>query len=126
MEHSSKIVTKLLGVYLDDITTNGNVVENINVDNSCRVNAIKLLVSLGNYGHSICEVIWIFCTKFVQLIDIKKINEIDEKNVKIFFTPEGQLFNTDVIEQFVFKKKFNKKLKKFFLEVLMMRLQQKI
>lgn len=64
-----------------------------------------MLVSLGNYGNLICEVIWNHCDEFIRAIDVQKCIQIDEKSVGIFRTLKGQLYNTDVIEQFVF---FNK------------------
>lgn len=94
-------MSKLLGVYINDVNTNENVI-NINVEISCRINAIKLLVSLNDYGHSICKVIWDYCTKFIRLIDLKKFIELDEIKVKIYLTPIDQLCNTDVIEQLIF------------------------
>lgn len=63
-----------------------------------RSNAFRLLLSLGNLGHTTSEVIWKRCSDIIHSIDIKKYVEIDARDVAIYNTPEGTLFNQQVID----------------------------
>lgn len=93
-EFCSQIIQRLLFTSFNE---NSSPSEQL-LDHGIRINAVKLLVSLGSMGHNICESIWEYCVKFVLSIDILKCNSVEEKDVQIYKLAEGSLFNTDVIE----------------------------
>lgn len=73
---------------------------NCNID--CCANAVKLLVSLGsNIGQTISQAVWQHCDSLLHSIDLEKCVNVDPKDVGVFYTAEGVLYNTDVIEQYV-------------------------
>uniref|UniRef100_A0A915EVC0 Uncharacterized protein n=1 Tax=Ditylenchus dipsaci TaxID=166011 RepID=A0A915EVC0_9BILA len=76
------------------------IVEHVFASNALiRSNAIQMLISLGDLGHNISEVIWKNCVSLLHSIEIPTCIDVDEKNVQIFNTVEGVLVNTEVIEK---------------------------
>ncbi|KAI1721194.1 protein ILITYHIA [Ditylenchus destructor] len=76
-----------------------NIVDGVlKAEKASRFNAIQMLVSLGDVGHKITDAIWDKCAKDLRSIDINTFLDMEDRLVEIYETPEGVLFNTEVID----------------------------
>ncbi|VIO91325.1 Uncharacterized protein BM_BM6680 [Brugia malayi] len=61
-------------------------------------NAIRMLMSSGGVTENIRGVIWTYCTNLLNEIDIERYVSITDREVAIYNTPDGVLYNTAVLE----------------------------
>ena len=61
-------------------------------------NVVQLLVSLADVGDSVSEAFWQRCSEDIRSIDIQAYNSIEKTQMDIYHTPEGVLYNSNVIE----------------------------
>ncbi|VDN18975.1 unnamed protein product [Gongylonema pulchrum] len=64
-----------------------------------RCRAIKMLMSSGGVTQHIRNSIWDYCADLLKEIDINRYVSITEREVAIYQTEEGVLYNTAVLEQ---------------------------
>ncbi|KAI6215267.1 hypothetical protein M3Y94_00365800 [Aphelenchoides besseyi] len=65
----------------------------------CRQNTIGFLVSLESENSRHRDYAWQRCITISNQMDLKKLNDVSETETNIFFTPEGVLCNTMVIDE---------------------------
>ncbi|KAI6201623.1 TOG domain-containing protein [Aphelenchoides besseyi] len=65
----------------------------------CRQNTIGFLVALESENSRHRDYAWQRCITISNQIDLKKLNDVTETENKIFFTAEGVLCNTAVIDE---------------------------
>uniref|UniRef100_A0A1I8EAD8 TOG domain-containing protein n=1 Tax=Wuchereria bancrofti TaxID=6293 RepID=A0A1I8EAD8_WUCBA len=61
-------------------------------------NAIRMLMSSGGVTKNIRSVVWAYCTNLLNEIDIERYVSITDREVAIYNTPDGVLYNTAVLE----------------------------
>lgn len=65
----------------------------------CGENVVGWLVSIESENSLFRDVFWSKCRQLALVQDLKALGEVDQKEVKIFFTQEGFLFNASVIDE---------------------------
>ncbi|MFH4979524.1 hypothetical protein AB6A40_006233 [Gnathostoma spinigerum] len=68
-------------------------------DSSVRLNAIGLLMSSNHVALPFRHEIWSYCENLMSRIKVESFTNIMERDIAIFNTPDGVLYNTDVIDQ---------------------------
>ncbi|CAD5221496.1 unnamed protein product [Bursaphelenchus xylophilus] len=68
-------------------------------DLKCRQRAVEWLVGIESENSLFRDFVWTSCIEFCKKLDIKKLNEVTEMEAAIFFTAEGTLHNTRVIDE---------------------------
>uniref|UniRef100_A0A0N5AWT6 TOG domain-containing protein n=1 Tax=Syphacia muris TaxID=451379 RepID=A0A0N5AWT6_9BILA len=75
----------------------GNIILTENAE--VRENAIKLLMSAGGVALHFRKVLWEACTKLLREVNLQCYTGITSRDYAIYMTPEGELYNKDVIDQ---------------------------
>ncbi|MCP9259641.1 hypothetical protein DINM_002573 [Dirofilaria immitis] len=61
-------------------------------------NSVKMLISSGRMTQNIRNTFWTYCTDLLNEIDVERYISITDREVAIYNTPDGVLYNTAVLE----------------------------
>ncbi|KAI6171348.1 TOG domain-containing protein [Aphelenchoides bicaudatus] len=67
---------------------------------NARQNVIGFLIALETENSRHRQYAWKKCLDLCEKVQIDKLNEVTDKNAEIFFTPEGTLCNSGIIDEY--------------------------